>query len=110
MKLSEVNSFLVSQSASNKVSYRAFPETIAPNCPFFVWEIVDENYFYAGDAVILPVDRIQIHRITKAIDTAGEATFEAALEALGQAWRKAEPEYLSDEKVYIRTYEFEVIE
>ena len=90
-----------------RVVYRAWQEEKAPPLPYICYLETQSDNFAADGMVYFSAKEVNIELYTQKKDRATERLVEAALESAGIFWESDET-YLSEEKMYMKTYEIEV--
>ena len=108
MTLAEINNILKSiPGFDKKVAYRAFPKGKAPALPFICYMATQTNNFKADNKVYTVIQSVDIELYTRRKDVTTEALVESALDNANIVWDKYE-DYITDEDMYMITYETEV--
>lgn len=96
----------IAKAAGVPVVYDHFDEDLAP--PYLVYYYPSENDFMADGVNYANIRAVTFDLITHEKDFDLESDFEAELRDAGISWHKS-TDYISDEKVYMTTYETEVL-
>lgn len=103
MTLSELNAQL--KTTELPVTYRAWPEGMAPTLPYICYLCTSPDSLIADGAVYYTYENVRVELYTACKDPEAEANVETAL--FGFHWKKSET-YISTERCYLITYEIEV--
>ena len=89
-------------------AYDTFPNNIAPEPPYIVFNLPQNNDFGADNKNYVSIDVLNLELYTSEKDFQTEASVEAVLEANGLFYEKTEA-YIRNEHLYQITYVCEVI-
>lgn len=89
-------------------TYDSFPNNIAPNPPYVVFNYPQSDDFGADNRNYVSIDVLNIELYTSEKDFTTEASLEAVLESNGLFYEKTEA-YIRDERLFQISYVCEVI-
>ena len=92
---------------SNKVAYRQFPQSAAPELPFIVYYVENSDNFGADNKVYLQKNEVTIELYTKNKDVTSEGLVEKMLNDNDIFWNKYE-EYIESEHMYQISYDITI--
>lgn len=105
MMLEDVRTRLESVLGEEKVAYRLFPEGEAPELPYAVWYVDDNNNFGADGVVFYSAKGVTIELLVKYKNPSLEDAIESAFSDV--YWDKSE-NYIESEKCTQILYTLEV--
>ena len=91
----------------DKVAYRAFPVSAAPDLPFICFYEVDTSNFLADSKVYKKITTVNIELYSDQKDTTSESAIESMFDANLLVWEKAEY-YIDDENMLQVVYEIAI--
>ena len=89
-------------------TYDFFPENVAPDPPYLVFNYPQNNDFGADNINYVSIDTVNLELYTKNKDFQLEARIEAVLNENGFFYEKSES-YIRSENLYQITYDFQVV-
>lgn len=84
-------------------------EDVPAGQPYICFATVTREDFYADDAVLVKIAALRVELYAVVPDFALEDRLEAALAGAGLDCDKDGPDYIAEEKLYLTTFETEVI-
>lgn len=95
-------------SIGDDYTYYSFPVGEAPELPYNIFYYPNRDDFNADGTNYQQITNLIIEHYSDEKDFDGEAAVEAVLETNGLVYTKTES-YISDEKMFMVTYEMEVL-
>lgn len=108
MDLAELRKKLI-EGTQLPVAYRSFEAARAPDIPFIVYYVVEQNDEQADDSVYLKNSsvNVELYFVQKNVEL--EEKLESVLHDMGIVYKVFES-LIEEEKMLLRTYEFDLME